>query len=365
MQAHFSGCPACQEELSLMLEIQGQISSVLQRRAAQAVPSQDAWERLEARLARAVPPAPTSFKTWLSRLAPGVGRISTHPFLGGVTMRKKVVLSGLAFVLVIMLVVILTARTATPVSAKDILDHAYAVQAADTPTQGIDHFRSEMYTNLQGLPEDQGYETSVESYQDLLSGHYRVVTLDNKTGKVVGVYAFDGTYTYRTGDQGSAQIVDSQSGLLSVYRSPQDASQGTGLKPVRVDPFGPKDIFDQMRSDPSVQLAGLETWPDGRTVYVLRSQQQIKIQVDGETQRPDGLVMVYFDSTSYEILGNRVTMEKEGREILISSQIVLADEILPSGSAVAWDLSDLHGIAIVDDPEPENGNQPLEPNSAP
>ena len=70
LQAHLSGCLACQKELSRISNMQGQLSSVLQRRAAQALPSSAAWERLEARLAQDAQPAPIQ-----NRVAIGEGRL--------------------------------------------------------------------------------------------------------------------------------------------------------------------------------------------------------------------------------------------------------------------------------------------------
>jgi len=69
-----------------------------------------------------------------------------------------------------------------------------------------------------------------------------------------------------------------------------------------------------------------------------------------EVQRAFGLVSVYFDTTTYEMLGNRVTMEKDGQEILVSSHKILVNETLPAG-AVWLDLRDLQEIQIVDDPD--------------
>jgi hypothetical protein len=67
-----------------------------------------------------------------------------------------------------------------------------------------------------------------------------------------------------------------------------------------------------------------------------------------------GLVTFYFDVDTYQLLGNRVTIEKDGKEVLVSSQRTLLDEILPAESNIAWDLSDLQGINVVDDPNGEH-----------
>ena len=113
-------------------------------------------------------------------------------------------------------------------------------------------------------------------------------------------------------------------------------------------------MFEKMRSDPQVELVGQETWDNGHTMHVLRSQQEIKLLVNNEITHPMGLVTFYFDVHTYQLLGSRVTMQKDGKEVLISSQRVVLDEILPAKSTIAWDLSDLRGINIVDDPNGEH-----------
>ena len=62
------------------------------------------------------------------------------------------------------------------------------------------------------------------------------------------------------------------------------------------------------------------------------------------------------------MLGNQVTVEKDGQEVLISSQRILADEILPAETRVAWDLSDLPGVKIVDDPGEEHNLPEVTPS---
>ncbi len=59
IQAHLSSCIACQKEMALQSAMQNRISSALQRRAALAVPSLEAWNRLEARLAEEARPSPS------------------------------------------------------------------------------------------------------------------------------------------------------------------------------------------------------------------------------------------------------------------------------------------------------------------
>jgi hypothetical protein len=336
--------------MSLLAEMQRRIGPVLQRRSAQVAPAPDAWQRLEATLAKEAQPLPSQHI--LPHLAPGAGHFFTQLFAGGVTMSKRFILTAGVLTLVIAMVVVSIFNNVTPVSAQVVLDKAYAAQAsAARPAQGIEHIRSEMYNNYSALPEDQGTNTTMESYHDIESGNSRTVVMDSQTGKVLDAFAYDGTYTYSTGARDVSP--------LTVYRSPQ--ANVADLKPrnTNIDTnAGAKSMFDQLRQDPNVQLVGQETWDDGRTVYVLRSQQQqIKVIVKDGVERPTGEILTYFDTTTYEIAGYRTTMQKDGKELRINSYKLLVNEILPKGTPVAWDLSDLQGkIAIVDDPDRQNGD---------
>jgi hypothetical protein len=349
IQSHLSGCDLCRKETSLLAKTQGRIGPVLQRRAAQVAPASDAWQRLEATLAKEAQPLPSQHI--LPHLAPGAGHFFNQLFAGGVTMSKRFILTAGVLTLVIAMVVGSIFNNVTPVSAQVVLDKAYAAQAsAARPAQGIEHIRTEMYNNYSALPEDQGMNTTIESYHDIESGNFRTVVLDSQTGKVLDVFACDGTYTYSIGARDVSP--------LTVYRSPQ--SNVADLKPRNTDidtKASAKSMFDQLRQDPKVQLAGQETWADGRTVYVLRSQQQLKVMVTDGVERPTGEVLTYFDATTYEIAGYRATMQKDGKELRINSYKLLVNEILPKGTPVAWNLSDLQGkIAIVDDPDRQNGD---------
>lgn len=350
MQAHLSGCKDCEEELSRISDMQGQLSSTLQRRAAQAEPSAAAWEHLQARLVQDAQPAPVS-GTWLSRFAQDVNRVSSQLFSGDVTMRKRLTLSALMAVLVISIVSVYMAKTVTRVSAKEILNQAYAAQSANVPTQGIQHIRSENYFNLDGLAADQGAQTILDSYADLQNGNFRVVTIDSKIGKVLDASAYDGANRYSRDYSEQTTGADS----LTIYRTPQ--GQVAELKPGG-NSVGPDEraMFEQMRNDPNVKFAGEETWDDERKVYVLQSQQPMKAMVKDGEERPLGLVTIYFDASTYKQIGYRMTMEKDGQQILLGFQKILADEILPAGTSVAWDLSDLQGITIVDDLERIHGD---------
>ncbi len=265
----------------------------------------------------------------------------------------------MAAVLVLSVVIVFTANSVTAVSAKEVLDRAYQAQTQAVTTQGIEHISSEIYSNIEAKSADQGMDTIVESYSDPVSGNFRVVTTDKNTGRVLQVYAFDGSNVYNSDSMKDGQPSEDP---LTVYHSIQTRTSLMKNKFVSVtnqkinsaQDEESKFMFEKMRQDPQVELVGQETWDDGRTVYVLRSQQEIKLLINNEITHPTGLVTFYFDVDTYQLLSNRVTMEKDGQEVLISQQRTLLDEILPDESNIAWDLSDLQGINIVDDPNGEH-----------
>ena len=365
--AHLSGCTVCQQELNLLSTARSQVRSALQHRASQAFPSQDAWNRLEARLMEAAQPS-SKFRTWFSRKAPSVSH-TFNQLLGGVQMQKRWIFSGLAGVVVLSVLAILVARNVTPVSAREVLDRAYQAQTQISPTQGIEHVRNEIFSNLEAKPDGQGMDTIVESYSDPASGNFRVVITDKETGKLLSVFAFDGSNAYNSEGSKSGQPgIES----LTVYRSSQNrpsllgttfANRINGNAALDAEA---KSMFDKMRQDPHVELLGQETLDNGHTVYVLRSQQEVKWLAENEITHPMGLVTLYFDVDTYQLVGNRVSMERNGKEVLISRQQILFDEILPAGSKLAWDLSDLQGINIIDDPNGEHSvPETLAPNVIP
>jgi len=273
------------------------------------------------------------------------------------SMNKRFIFSTVAAVLILSIVVVFVANNVTTVSAKEILDRAYQAQTQTATNQGIEHIRSEIYTDIEA--KDQGMATIVESYSEPVNGNFRVVTTDKETGKVLQVNAFDGLDVYT-----SANMPDGQPGTepLTVYHNVQDpnnpmnqkmmSTMDRKLNPAQDDES--KFMFEKMRSDPQVELVGQETWESGHTVHVLRSQQEIKLLVNNEITHPMGQVTFYFDVDTYQLLGSRVTMEQDGSEVVISSQRVVLDEILPAESNIAWDLSDLQGINIVEDPNGEH-----------
>src|SRR6266508_2633821 len=108
IQAHLSGCTACQQEIALLSTARSRVRSVLQRRAVHAAPSREAWNRLEARLPKVqvsflpkeAQPSSSKLAAWFSRWAPSAKHASTK-FFGGVRMQKRWILSALAGVVVL------------------------------------------------------------------------------------------------------------------------------------------------------------------------------------------------------------------------------------------------------------------------
>jgi hypothetical protein len=272
-------------------------------------------------------------------------------------MNKKFTFTALGAALVLSILVIFMANNVTTVSAKEVLDRAYQAQTQTVTNQGIEHIRSEITSNIEA--KEQGMDTIVESYSDPVSGNFRVVTTDKASGKVLQVNAFDGSNAYS-----SDNLQDNQQGdvPLTVYRNPQDQNSlylrkftnGTDWKLNPAQDEESKFMFEKMRSDPQVELLDQETWDNGHSVYVLRSQQEIKLMVDNEITHPMGWVTFYFDTETYQLLGDRVSLERDGQEVLISSRRLVLDEILQADSNIAWDLSDLQGLKVVDDPNREH-----------
>jgi len=269
-----------------------------------------------------------------------------------IPMKNRIIVSALAAVMGLAIVAVVVTNSVTTVSAKEILDRAYEVQTQPAATNGIQHIRTKIYGNLEAQPEEQGLGSTIDKYLDLQSGNFRLTVIDNQTGRLTDVYAYDGSNAYSSESTKGAQ---QSAARLTLYRTPQNLSTlGIGSLGNGNGGLNTKALFDKMRSDPQVQLAGEETWETGRTVYVLRSEQPVRVLIANEAQSPNGIVDVYFDVATYELVGNRVTIQKDGKELLIGLQRILVSETLPEGSSVVWNLSDLEGVNIVDDTNGEH-----------
>lgn len=288
-------------------------------------------------------------------------------------MNKRFVFTALAGILVLSIVAVFMANTVTTVSAKEILDRAYEAQSTQETGEWISHRRIETYHNLCARPDNTAIATVMDSYFDPQTGYFRTTVMDAEGGSVLEVSAFDGTYIYtghrsvetksdipEQGPKPKHVVCDGQpwgdtSELLTVYRGAQNNVASADLSK-NEDVQAYEEMFEQMRNDQNTELLGEQTWLDGRSVYVLRSWQPVKAIVDGITELPMGWVMSYFDTESYKLVESRATIERDGQEILAYSYRVLADEIIPIGSYQHWDLSDLNGITIVDDPDGQHAD---------
>jgi hypothetical protein len=259
-----------------------------------------------------------------------------------------------AFAAVIILAIfgVYMARSATPVSAQQILERASSAQSATGPTQGIRHMRVETYNNFQLLSGDQsGTLTLAESYVDFATDNFRRVTTDPATGQVLDAFAYDGAYTLSSRYPPTAAT----RAALPVYHIPQPSNR------VAKEPYGDpsdsaKQMLDQVRSDPAMKLQVKQTGRDGREVYVLSGEHPVKALVGKDVKVQTGSTTMVFDVQTYQFLESRSTIQKDGKEFLVNSTKYLTNEILPAGSSVAWDLSDVKGISMVDDPNGEHGD---------
>ena len=98
--SHIEACGVCREEVAALAALQSRVGGGLRVLAAQAEPSAQAWERLQARLAREARPRPAGPVAWIRRLAAGVGRANATSQAGstirrGITMKKGTVLAAL------------------------------------------------------------------------------------------------------------------------------------------------------------------------------------------------------------------------------------------------------------------------------
>jgi hypothetical protein len=88
--AHLAGCDSCRRELEVLSTLQGGVRRSLHRQAVEAVPTPDAWVRLQAALGAAGPACPARVAVWLQSIVLSIRTM----FLGG-TLVRRFVLVGL------------------------------------------------------------------------------------------------------------------------------------------------------------------------------------------------------------------------------------------------------------------------------
>jgi hypothetical protein len=338
IQAHLSDCSVCQQKLTLLSTARSRVRTMLQHRTIHAVPSPQAWARLEARLTKDAQPLST--RTWFSRLAPGMNQLIRQFFSGGVTMQKRPILAGgMAFV-AMAVTAILIFNTVTPVSAQQILERAAAAQASSEAAQGIWHTVIEVYENSTALEGDQaGTTTIMESYIDASSNLDRYTTVD-VNGNILEASTSDGSFDY--------YLLQDDPGIVHrVAKSEDDIRKGVV---VGDSSDMAQSLFEHYRNNPRVELLGKQNW-DGRQVYVLIDRNfQTSNLPNGEQEKAfTGTMQMVFDAETYELLESQTTVFKNDREIVIEKVRFLVDESLPADTNVAWDLSDLQNVTFVDD----------------
>jgi hypothetical protein len=357
IEQHLAGCETCRRELAALSAARASTNWALQRLAEPAVPSSLAWDRLQMRLAKSAPSSPAKHSVWRPRLAQGTGHTLIDILKGIQPMRKRILIPALAAMLAIALVAAVLLRNVAPVSAQQVLDRAQA-QLAAAQTPGISHLRVEVYQNLQALSLGQAdTRRTIESYSDSQTGYFRSVTTDNASGRVTDANAYDGSYVYthRFPDQAVVTATNEVASPITVYRSPQSGHKIAGASSLSTVPMSAEEAFKVMRNNPSTTVSEA-TWGDGRAVYVLRSEQPVKMISGTLTLTPIGVSELYFDAQTYEMLQSSTATSRDGQEIMLSSTRILVNETLPAGSPVAWDLSDVQGITLVDDPQGEQGD---------
>ncbi|MGC8839091.1 MAG: zf-HC2 domain-containing protein [Anaerolineae bacterium] len=109
VQKHLERCEACQQELAALAALRSRVSRFLRVRAAQAVPSPQAWSCLQEKLARQASPLLPWFPASLQCLTQNIGRIH-QTLTGGAKMMKR----GLAFTILVAVLVALAAVAFVP-----------------------------------------------------------------------------------------------------------------------------------------------------------------------------------------------------------------------------------------------------------
>lgn len=231
---------------------------------------------------------------------------------------------------------------ATPVSAQEIIEKAQAAEAAKSQQKGVLHMRTAFVLNI----PQPGDPMTTESYLNIETSQYRDVTRNDQTGNPASVSGFDGTYLYSS----DAAAVSTP---LTVYKSPAPDGWAKTYDYTPGGQVNEEAIFEQLKQADNVQYLGKEKWVDGRDVYVIRaSVDASKLKARG-AEVSNAYSVLYFDAKTYQMVETKLGSDENGSEKLISDTKILVDEVLPASTSIAWDLSDLKGIALADDPNGE------------
>lgn len=271
-----------------------------------------------------------------------------------INVKPYLKVSSVVAALVLAVAVLFLATNANTVSAQQILERASAAQSAVGTGTGIWHNQIRIFDNPQAIVGG-GTTTVVDSYLDVATGLNRYVTTDD-SGKVIEVSANDGKFDYYS-------HIDQPGDPLPVFRSAADPNNVKGGgRPVDADALA-KNLFESFRSNPRVEVQGQVTRPDGRKAYVLVNHNYQTENVNGQTQQTlTGATTMIFDVQTYALLETETTLRKDNQDVTISKAEFLVDELLPTTSTVAWNLSDLPGITIVDEAaEPDTTTAQADP----
>jgi hypothetical protein len=356
VDAHLNECKRCRSELASFSMTQNFTRHALAARTAEAVPSPQAWNRLQARLAEEARPLPSKVPAWLRRLAPGVGRNTNSVWPRGEPMKKRFAVAAVATCAVLLVAALIIPNAISPVSAQAVMERSAATQDCSAADQGICHTKSESFFDYKAFSLDVDFawgtpeHTIEESHADLQTGNQRSIVFDADSGQMLSAFGQDEEYFYSGWSETDR--------VFTIYRSPiaQDSTQVQGGSEFALNS---EDLFDQARQDPSVEYVGQETWHDGRKVHVLRFTPEYQLVFeDGEqtiTLPVRFISTMYFDAETYQLVETSEAIERDGEEILVSYHRTLVREVLPSNTAIAWDMSDLPNVTIVDDSQRDSG----------
>jgi hypothetical protein len=243
---------------------------------------------------------------------------------------------------VIIVITVLVAQNVSPVSAQQIVERADAARTTNATSAGIRHTVIDVFDTTAEFSGDlAGIHRVEEQYLDTASGFYRSVEKDT-SGALLRGGSVDGKFDYSF-DHPSADSV-------TIQRTPLSADQRSKENAVSVD-AGADDLFKQFKNNPNVKLVGTIAWTDGSKAYVLELK---SYQTDPAGQKTyTGSTRMTFNTKTYALLESVSTRVKGGKDEVIADAKFLTDEVLPAGTAVAWDLSDLSGATYVDQTAPE------------
>lgn len=320
VQTHLQTCANCRGELAQLSSLQKRVRSTLHHQVATVQPSANAWHKLAPRL-QSAPPLPQS----------------TH---GGTFVKRTLFVGTAVAVLVVALLAVWMTQNAKPVSAQEILDRSAQIQQTAQQQGSIQHLQSKIYFNPEAAPSaeqtpGEARTTLWESYHDFANNKARTVIRDANTNAITDIVGTDGVNLYSAKPE--------QGTITTVYRTPQASDVA---HPIPVKGGNEQDTFEQMRRDAANAHVTQEQWQDGRPIYVLRTEDT------GNGAIPTSSA-IYFDSKTYQVLGQDSYATRDGKTTLYYSSRILLNETLPAGAAVAWDMTDIAGIKIVDEP---NGN---------